>query len=234
MTNRVFIGYDEREALAYRVAEFSLRYHTRSPLSVTPINLRRLEACGLLRRPTDLRGQRYDIPSNAPASTEFAISRFMTPILAHSGWAVFVDCDVVFLADVDELFALRDERFAVQVVKHEMGAVSGTKMDGQQQVAYARKNWSSVMLFNCDHPGNQRLALQDVNERPGRDLHRFYWLADSEIGELPAAWNVLVGVQQMPANPKLLHYTLGCPCLPGWAPKPHDDVWHKYRALAGL
>lgn len=142
----------------------------------------------------DARGQLYDLPSNAPCSTEFAISRFLVPILCQQGWALFVDCDVVFLGDVAELFALADPSKAVMVVKHAPLVEVGTKMDGQAQVGYTRKNWSSVMLFNCDHPANRRLSLADVNERPGRDLHALYWLHDEEIGALPAAWNWLVNV----------------------------------------
>jgi hypothetical protein len=221
---KVFIGFDPREQAAYEVAESSLRFH-RWDVEVVPLRLDRLAACGLLRRPMDARGQLYDLPSNAPCATEFAISRFLVPILCQSGWALFVDCDVVFLGDVAELFALADPSKAVMVVKHPPIAAGGTKMDGQAQVAYARKNWSSVMLFNCDHPANRRLSLQDVNDRPGRDLHAFYWLHDDEIGALPVAWNWLVNVAPRPAEPKIAHFTLGGPFTPGWRGAEHDDLW---------
>ena len=125
----------------------------------------------------------------------------MVPLLAHEGWALFCDCDVVFMADVAELFEQADPDKAVMVVKHRPLNETGTKMDGQAQLSYARKNWSSVMLFNCNHPANKRLSLQDINERPGRDLHAFYWLHDSEIGSLTCDWNVLVNVQEMPIMP---------------------------------
>lgn len=221
---KVFIGYDPREAKAYEVAQCSLKAH-RWDAEAIPLRLDRLAATGLLRRAMDGRGQLYDLPSNAPCATEFAISRFLVPILCQSGWALFVDCDVVFLADVAELFALADPSKAVMVVKHGAEQREGTKMDGQAQVIYPRKNWSSVMMFNCDHLANRRLSLQDVNERPGRDLHAFYWLNDSEIGELPAEWNWLVGVQPMPARPKLAHFTLGGPFTPGWHGAEHDEIW---------
>jgi hypothetical protein len=113
---------------------------------------------------------------------------------------------------------------AVMVVKHNHYG-SGLKMAGMQQTAYQRKNWSSVMLFNCEHPANKRLSLRDVNERPGRDLHAFYWLHDSEIGDLPEQYNWLVGVQEKPESPKIAHYTLGGPWLKGWEPAAHDDLW---------
>lgn len=226
---RVYLGYDEREGEAYDVAVASLLRRTALPVHVTPLRLRRLEECGLLRRPTDLRGQRYDIISNAPASTEFAISRFLVPLLAQSGWALFADCDVVFLTDVAELFALADPSYAVMCVQHRNGGGNGTKMDGQVQTTYPRKNWSSVMLWNCDHPANRRLSLTDVQERRGFDLHQFYWLNDAEIGTLPAEWNWLVGVQPQPLEPKIAHFTLGGPWLPGWSATEHDVIWFEER-----
>jgi len=219
---KLFIGYDAREQRAYDVAVKTLGEY--STLSPTPLASDRLASCGLLRRAMDRRGSMYDIPSNAPCATEFAISRFLTPLLAQSGWALFVDCDVVFMADPRELMQYADPSKAVLVVQHvQMGG--GLKMDGQVQTHYARKNWSSVMLFNCDHPANRRLSLQDINERPGRDLHAFYWLADAEIGALPAEWNWLVNVNEKPERPKIAHFTLGGPWLPDWRGADHDELW---------
>lgn len=228
MNPRVYIGYDEREKAAHDVAARSLLAHSPSA-QTTRLDATRLADQGLLRRPQDRRGtSTYDIVSNANQSTDFAVSRFLVPHLAHEGWALFVDCDVVFLRPVEELFALADPRYAVMVVKHQSEQAVGVKMDGQPQVAYPRKNWSSVALFHVDHPANRRLSLQDVNERPGRDLHRFYWLADEEIGELPAAWNWLVGETPKPENVGLAHFTLGGPWLPNWGSKPYDDIWLKW------
>jgi hypothetical protein len=132
------------------------------------------------------------------------------------------------LRDVADLFKLADPKKAVMVVKHEQGG-GGLKMDGQAQVAYPRKNESSVMLVNAGHPANQRLSLQDVNERPGRDLHRFYWLNECEIGYLPADWNWLVGVEPMPCSPSIAHFTLGGPWLPNWKRTEHDGIWEAAR-----
>lgn len=220
----VYIGWDSREPEAFRVAIESLVRHS-PDVRVIPLDAGRLASFGLLNRPADHRGQRYDLISNAPCSTEFAISRFLVPHLTQTGWALFVDCDVVFLGDVRELFALADPDKAVMVVKHQQAVGESSKMDGQAQTVYARKNWSSVVLWNCDHPANRRLSLRDVNERPGIDLHQFYWLADTEIGELPQAWNWLVNVEPMPAVPKIAHFTLGGPFTPGWAGAPHDEIW---------
>jgi lipopolysaccharide biosynthesis glycosyltransferase len=196
--------------------------------TVTILDREQLATQGLLRRPTDARGANlYDIHSNAPASTEFAITRFLVPFLAQQGCALFVDSDVVFLSNPEELLALHDERYAVRVVKHHHDGAEGTKMAGRTQLAYPRKNWSSVVLWNCDHPANRRLSLIDVQERRGFDLHQFYWLHDSEIGDLPAEWNWLVGVQPKPEHPKIAHFTLGGPFIEGWRGSEHDDLWHK-------
>lgn len=222
---KVYIGFDGREADAYEVAVSSLLRRATIPVEVTPLRLERLAECGLLRRPTDLRGQRYDILSNAPASTEFAISRFLVPMLAQTGWALFTDCDVVFLGDVADLLQYADPRHAVMCVKHSPMSSTAAKMDGQAQTVYPRKNWSSVMLFNCDHPANRRLSLVDVQERRGFDLHQFYWLHDSEVGALPTEWNWLVNVEQKPAVPKIAHFTLGGPFTPGWSGAAHDGLW---------
>ncbi len=225
MSLRVYIGFDPTEERAYKVAASSLFRRASQSVAVVPLVAERLAATGLLRRPTDTRGGIYDLISNAPAATEFAISRFLVPHLAQTGFAAFCDCDMVFLGDIAELFALADPRYAVQVVKHQHVPTSETKMVGAKQTAYARKNWSSLMLWNCDHPANRRLSLADVNTRRGLELHQFYWLHDIEIGELPAGFNWLVNEAEKPADVKVAHFTNGGPWLPGWQPKPHDELW---------
>ena len=227
---RVYIGYDEREKAAYRVAVRSLMSQVSCPVIVSPLDHVRLAERGLLRRVTDRRGGRYDLLSNAPASTDFALSRFLVPIISPHGWSLFMDCDMLCMADIAELFTIADPKYAVMCVKHDFDNLTGTKMDGQQQVSYPRKLWSSVMLFNGDHPANKRLSLTDVNERPGRDLHALYWLEDSEIGELPGEWNWLVGLQPKPEKPKIAHYTLGTPDLPGVEPLPEHSMWWEAHA----
>lgn len=234
----VFIGWDAREVRAYEVACHSLTYWASVPVQITPLRLRPLELAGLIRRPRSVGrgGQMWDHISDAPMSTEFAVSRFLTPLLAQSGWALFMDPDVVALADVAELLALANDEFAVMCVQHGDLAGRGSggwKMDRQMQTSYARKNWSSVMLFNCDHPANRGLTLEKINAMPGRDLHRFCWLDDRWIGELPGEWNWLVGVQPRPAAPKLAHFTLGGPWLAGWEPHEHDDLWLAASANCG-
>ena len=210
---RVFIGFDQREAVAFHVAVASIMRHASEPVAITPL------ARGNLRH-------EFNRPRGPLDSTDFAISRFLVPHLCgFEGRAIFIDCDMLFQADVAELFALFDPRYAVQVVQHDHRPQRQTKMDGAAQIVYRRKNWSSVILWNCDHPGNRRLSLWDINHRPGRDLHALYWLADAEIGALPPEWNWLVGDQAKPVNVKLAHYTNGGPWFPNWVPSFHDDLW---------
>lgn len=226
---KVYIGYDEREAEAARVAAKTLREVTNGEIEPEFLRADKLAAHGLLTRVSDHRGgQDYDLVSNAPKSTRFAVSRFMTPLLCQSGWALFLDCDMVFLRDPREMLAeAQDQAYpsAVYVVKHDHQPKEKWKMVNQVQTSYHRKNWSSVMLFNCDHPANQRLTIADVNLRPGRDLHAFYWLHDQEIGRLDPAWNWLVNVQDRPENLGIAHFTLGGPFNEGWKPAEHDEIW---------
>lgn len=222
---KVYIGYDPREEDAYLVAEASMTRRATVPLEITPLSLDRLQAWGLLSRPMDRRGGMYDMASGAPMSTEFAISRFLVPMLAQTGWALFVDADVVFMTDVAELFSYADATKAVHVVKHTHSPTTTVKMDGQVQTIYPRKNWSSVILWNCNHPANRRLSLHDVNMRRGLDLHGFYWLHDSEIGELPAGANWLVGEQPKPDRILIAHFTAGGPWFKDWQPRQYDEIW---------
>lgn len=219
---RIYIGHDSREQAAYDVAEKTAESFG---CDVYPVYESRLRAAGILTRPVDRRGQMWDFNSSAPQSTEFAVSRFGVLLLAHSGWALGVDCDVVFMRDPRLLRRYRDDSKAVMVVKHPPLPDTSTKMDGQAQTVYERKNWSSVVLWNCDHPANRRLNLQTLNQWPGRDLHGFRWLADSEIGELPKEANWLVGVQPKPELPIIAHFTLGVPAMPGHEHDEHSEIW---------
>ena len=104
-------------------------------------------------------------------------------------------------------------------------------MDNQIQTFYARKNWSSIVLWNCAHPSNRKFSLQALNTWPGRDLHAFKWLEDSEIGELPKEWNHLVGIDNPNAPIKLAHFTLGGPWIKDWKGAPMDELWDEERRL---
>ena len=123
---------------------------------------------------------------------------------------MFCDCDMVWLVDAMQLFDLHDESRAVYVVKHDYNPPEGTKMDGQAQLQYPRKNWSSMILWNCGHPKNRQLDLDTVNSQSGAFLHRFQWLEDEDIGELGCEWNWLVGhySETVDGSPKVLHLSL--------------------------
>lgn len=228
---KIYVGHDAREQKAFDVTINSLKRNSSRSLSITALNSDKLRMSGLLRRPVDARGGLYDIISNAPQATDFAVSRFLTPILAQDGFALFMDCDVVVLDDIIKLFDLAESKYAIQVVKHEHTPPPGIKMDGAIQTAYRRKNWSSVMLFNCNHPANRRLTLEAINHWPGRYLHALDWLNDNEIGELPERWNWLVGVQPKPDRPAIAHFTLGGPWFADWAKAEHDEIWLEEAAL---
>lgn len=222
----VFIGYDEREAKATEVAAKTLRNVTNGQVEPQFLRADKLADHGLLTRISDHRGgQDYDFVSNAPKSTRFAISRFLTPILCQDGFQLFCDADVVFFRDPREMLVEIEPGKAVYVVKHEHIPTSELKMVNQVQTIYARKNWSSVALYRADHPSNRRLSLHDINTRPGRDLHRFYWLHDDEIGAIDPKWNWLVNIQPKPDNVGIMHMTLGGPWLPDWTPQEHDELW---------
>lgn len=232
----VFIGYDSAQDVAYQVASSSASAY--GDCVVLPLVLSRLRTSGIYTRPTTVtpQGLRDDI-SNAPMSTEFALSRFLVPMLAHRGPALFVDSDVVFLAPPSSILldAPGWEKYAVSVVKHEHKPSRATKMGGAEQTHYPRKNWSSVMLFNTEHPAWSTFSLRTFNALRGRDLHRFAMLSDGEVGALPANWNWLVGEQEEPVDLSLAHYTLGGPWLPHRDPADivteADALWIASRDL---
>lgn len=219
---RIYIGEDSRTQAAFNVAE---RTAERFGCEVIPLNEERLRLSGILTRPMDRRGGMYDINSAAPQSTEFAISRFAVPLLAHAGWCLYADSDVLFVRNPNALESLADPSKAVMVVKHEPMREEGHKMDNQLQTWYPRKNWSSIVLWNVLHPANRRLNLITLNQWPGRGLHAFDWLSDSEIGELPSEWNHLVGVDPYREDPAILHFTLGTPDMPGYEDCEYADRW---------
>jgi hypothetical protein len=206
----IFVGFDIREPMSFQVFRSSLERLTSKALHIRPLMQKPLRHAGLYTRPQLVKdGQAWDVISGAPMATDFAITRFLVPHLQQDGWCLFAECDMLALADIAELFALADDRYAVMCVQHDYASRAKRKMDGQVQTPYARKNWSSLMLVNASHPANKRLTVEMVNTLPGRDMHRFCWLDDSEIGALPAEWNYLVGEPMPKVEPKLLHYTLG-------------------------
>nr|GEU63762.1 protein CDI-like [Tanacetum cinerariifolium] len=201
-TFRIYIGYDPKEDIAYEVCRYSLLKHSSIPLEIIPIKQSLLREQNLYTRP---RGNLE--------STEFSFTRFLTPFLAgYKGWAVFVDCDFLYLGDIKELFDLVDDKYAVMCVQHDYTPKETTKMDGAVQTLYPRKNWSSM--------------------ESGAFLHRFMWLDDEEIGEVPFVWNFLVGHNKvmegdLETYPKAIHYTLGGPWFESWKDCEFGELWLK-------
>lgn len=233
---RYFMGYDTKESEAFSVAAHSVRDTERydGHFTINALHLPTLRDTGLYTRPTSTKdGRLWDDISGAYMSTEHANSRFLVPHLAKdhpSKWALFTDCDIILRRPVTDILDQAVDKYAVMVVKHDYAPVQKMKMDGQPQQLYPRKNWSSVMLWNVDHPANQRLTLEMVNTLPGRDLHRFCWLEDDEIGELTPNWNWLVGHSHLSIEPALVHYTEGLPSMAGHENCAFADEWRAVRA----
>jgi hypothetical protein len=172
-----------------------------------------------------------DLGDLKPFSTDFAFTRFLVPALSlYQGWALFCDCDFLFTADMAEVFALADDKYAVRVVKHDHDPAEKTKMGGIVQTRYRRKNWSSLVLWNCGHPQNASLTGYVVNEWAGQWLHAFSWLDDGVIGDLPRGWNHLAGVDApLDKPPQGIHFTLGIPTMPGCGKTPYAALWRAAR-----
>lgn len=213
----IYVGYDSREAIAYDVCRHSLLARSSVPIAVHPLVQAELRERGLYRRERD-----------ALASTEFTYTRFLVPALnQYRGWAIFCDCDFLWLGDVAELIALRDDRYGVMCVHHDHQPTETVKMDGAVQTRYRRKNWSSLVLWNCGHPANTGLTPEVVNRESGAFLHQFQWLADNLIGAVPETWNWLEGWNRRPATgaPKVVHYTRGGPWFEQWQNVDYGDLW---------
>ena len=161
-------------------------------------------------------------------SNDFIYSRFLTPYLNNfEGWAIFADGDMICQADIKELWNLRDESKALLVVKHYYETKASIKYLGNKNENYPRKNWSSVILWNCAHPKHKILTPEFIASQTGKYLHRFSWLDDNDIGELPKEWNWLAIEYPENKNAKLIHYTLGTPCFKEYKNTEMADIWYE-------
>lgn len=192
---RVFLGFDRHETVAFHVAGFSFMRRSSIPVSIT-----------------GLRREQLPVARQHEGSTEFTFSRFLVPWLCgYQGAALYVDCDVLCRVDVADVFNGIADHHAVAVVKHDYTPKHERKFRGQEQAAYQRKNWSSVMVFNnalC-----RQLTPEYVNAASGLDLHQLRWLPDVAIGALDRSWNHLVGEYAPNPNARIAHFTLGTPCF---------------------
>jgi len=206
---RIFAGYDPREAIGYHVFCQSLIERSTDGVAVTP-----------------LFGKQRD------GTNAFTYQRFLIPyFMGFQGRAIFLDgADMLMLGDIAELDKLYDPTKAVQVVKHDYQTKAQDKYLGNKNQNYPRKNWSSVVLWNCGHPDNRILTPEFVQQQTGAFLHRFTWLRDEQIGEIPREWNWLTTEYPDNYDAKLLHYTLGTPCFKDYWSAEMADEWHAHYA----
>lgn len=214
---RVFIGYDERETVAWHVLTHSILARASQPVSFVPLALQNLKSV-YWREPNPLQ------------STDFSFSRFLTPHLSgYEGWSLFMDCDMLVRDDIAKLWALRDDRYAVMCVQHDHQPTETTKFLDKPQTAYSKKNWSSVMLFN--NAECRALTPEYVNSASGLELHQFKWLeGDHLIGALPRGWNHLVGYDAPDKGPSNVHFTIGGPYFEKYGGCEHAQSWFDERA----
>jgi hypothetical protein len=208
----VFIGYDSQEVVAYHVLCQSIVERSSHPVRFTPINLASVKAI-------------FDRAPSGKQSTEFSFSRFLTPYLSdYAGWSLFMDCDMLVRADIAELFAMADDRYAVMVCQHDYAPRDEIKFLERTQTRYAKKNWSSVMLLN--NARCRALTPAYVQAASGLELHQFKWLAsEAEIGALPLSWNWLVGEYPFDPAARIAHFTRGGPYHPGYETSDYADEW---------
>ena len=213
----IFIGYDPREAIAFHTCVNSIIRHASQPVSIMPLALNNF--------------QDYT-ETHTDGSNQFIYSRFLVPhLMDYTGQAIFIDGDMIVRSDIVELWKLRDLGKDVMVVKHDYKTKMPVKYLGSKNEDYPRKNWSSVMIFNCNNFPTKKLTPAYIQKSTGAHLHRFEWTTDDRVGELPPEWNWLPDEYGPNLDAKLLHYTLGTPCFHDFATTPMADEWHRERML---
>lgn len=231
MLNRIIIGWDKREDIAYQVCKYSIKKNTNLPIKIIPLKQDILREEKLYKREykLDQHNHKIDKIDGKPFSTDFSFTRFLVPFLANTGWVLFCDCDMLFRTDILNLIPNLNNKYACMVVKHNQQIKEAIKMDNQPQQAYPRKNWSSFIAWNLDHLAHSKLTVKDVNTKTGSWLHGFSWLDDDEIGELPIEWNYLVDHSPKNIDPKVVHFTLGGPWFDNYKNVEYADEWNTYK-----
>lgn len=211
---KIFIGYDSRESIAADVCKYSLEQF--DDVNVQYLKLDELKSSG------------YNRNFIEKQSTEFTFTRFMIPHLCdYNGWALFCDCDFLFLQDPKELYRHMNPNKAVYVAQHPNYVPNGSlKMDGIEQHKMYRKNWASFMWINCGHSKvKEHLTLEKINTyQNGRWFHQFGWCEDREIGSLSLEWNTLDNYYDF-ENPKAIHYTDGGPWFDQYKSTRYSSLW---------
>jgi lipopolysaccharide biosynthesis glycosyltransferase len=216
----IVVGFDQRESVAYHTFTQSVIDKASLPVMFIPLAINTLK---------DYKETHSD------KSNDFVYSRFLTPYLNDfKGWAIFADGDMMCQADIKELWDLKDETKALLVVKHSYQTKAHRKYLGNINHNYPRKNWSSIILWNCAHAKHKILTPAFVANQTGKFLHRFSWLDDNDIGELPLEWNWLAIEYPDNRKAKLIHYTLGTPCFKDYQDTEMSDIWHNgYKRMVG-
>ena len=213
----IFIGYDPREAVAYHTCVNSIIRQASKPVAIIPL------ALNLFNDYTE---------THTDGSNHFIYSRFLVPhLMGYQGHAIFIDGDMIVRDDIVKLWELANPYMDVQVVKHDYKTRMPIKYLGAKNEDYPRKNWSSVIIWNCSSWTNRRLTPDWIENATGAELHRFTWIPDDRIGELPREWNWLPDEYGPNDKAKLLHYTLGTPCFHEFANTPQGSEWHRERIL---
>lgn len=216
----LFAGYDPGESEGFHVFTQSVIDKSSVPVSITPLHLPMLPF--------------YD-DSNNKGTNSFIQSRFLIPyLMGYQGWAIFMDgADMLLREDIAELAKLYDPYKAVQVVKHKYSTKHKRKYIGtsleNDNLDYPRKNWSSVMLINCSHFSWRNIGPQEVENLPSNHLHRFEFIDDRYIGEIPKEWNWLVSEYEFNQEAKLVHYTLGIPSFEYYKDCDYSNEWLETR-----
>lgn len=208
----IYIGYDKAEQEMFEVCCYSIKLHTTIDVNIIKLDTEVLRSAKI-----------YSRERTNQQATDFSFSRFLVPYLNnYQDWAMFVDCDFIFTKDLAELFSFINGDFSVMCCQHKDYIPKlEVKMNGQLQATYPRKNWSSLMLFNCSHPSAKTLTPEIINKESGKYLHRFEWCKDEEIGSLPLEWNFLVGEYE-PQRPAAAHFTNGHRLL---GPEKHNQLF---------
>lgn len=213
----IYIGLDEPHLEAFNVCKYSiLEKNKKYNINIQPINYNTVKE--------------YDREKDQYESTQFAFARFFAPYLSNfKGISIFLDGDFLLLESIDKLLDLYDSKYALQCCQHDYKPKESIKMDGKLQAVWPRKNWSSLMIINNEHPKNKTLTPTTINNQSGAFLHRFKWLDDAEIGSLPLQWNWLVNWYTEPDDgcPLALHYTEGGPWLKEFKDCEYSKVWRK-------
>ncbi len=217
MDIQVFIGWDSAHQIASQVCSHSILRRASCSVQINFLKLDELRSAGAYWRSSD-----------PLASTEFTYSRFLTPYLtAYKGTAVFCDNDFLWLDDIAKMILEVRTDASVSCVKHNYQPTEKTKMDGRIQSQYPRKNWSSLMIFDCAASACRRLNPELVNSSTGAYLHQMQWADDEDIGDVPSRWNWLEGWNEKPSEgvPGAVHFTRGGPWLETWKKVEYADLW---------